>query len=192
MAKPENDPMEAGRHCGAKTRGGATCRRFPLKGKTRCKLHGGASTNQAKAGNTIALKHGLYSDAIRDDEIDLWERIEIGSLDDELKIARLRLRRLLMLQRKIEEKLELSDKDLEIEEIRTFSRTGATGGAESVRRAKDYKSEIRNLLQLIGNLEKTRSTLGGGQGDPSALAREISEALTAIDDLDRPETGDAA
>jgi len=30
--------------CGARTRSGGRCLRYPLEGKRRCKLHGGAST----------------------------------------------------------------------------------------------------------------------------------------------------
>ena len=29
--------------CGAKTRDGGTCRKHPIKGRTRCRLHGGLS-----------------------------------------------------------------------------------------------------------------------------------------------------
>lgn len=45
--------------CGAKTRGGEPCKRRPVAGKTRCRLHGGASTGAPK-GNTNGVTHGAY------------------------------------------------------------------------------------------------------------------------------------
>jgi hypothetical protein len=41
--------------CGARTRGGGTCKKPPLAGATRCRLHGGASPNSlAKAEERLA------------------------------------------------------------------------------------------------------------------------------------------
>jgi len=48
--------------CGAKTRGGGTCKRAPLKGKTRCKLHGGATPSGPANAN---FKHGRFAKAFR-------------------------------------------------------------------------------------------------------------------------------
>ncbi|MBI5942884.1 MAG: hypothetical protein HY864_00830 [Chloroflexi bacterium] len=48
--------------CGAKTRGGGTCKRAPMKGKTRCKLHGGASPSGPASAS---FKHGRYADVFR-------------------------------------------------------------------------------------------------------------------------------
>lgn len=52
--------------CNAKTRTGKPCRNYPIKGRTRCKLHGGRSTGpktdegKKKVGETL-LTHGAYS-----------------------------------------------------------------------------------------------------------------------------------
>ncbi|MGN7614024.1 HGGxSTG domain-containing protein [Magnetococcales bacterium HHB-1] len=54
--QPHEDP----KRCGAKTRAGTPCQRFPLKGKKRCRLHGGMSPGAPK-GNRNAWKHGYYS-----------------------------------------------------------------------------------------------------------------------------------
>ncbi len=48
--------------CGAKTRGGGTCKRAPLKGKRRCKLHGGATPSGPASAN---FKHGRYAKVFR-------------------------------------------------------------------------------------------------------------------------------
>ena len=81
--------------CGAKTRGGGVCQRHVVKGGKRCKLHGGVSTGAP--GNTNAAKHGFYSDALQADERVLWERVEIGSIDDEIRLLRVKLHRLVKL-----------------------------------------------------------------------------------------------
>ncbi len=45
--------------CGARTRAGGRCMRKALRGKRRCRLHGGLSPGVP--GNKNALKHGRYS-----------------------------------------------------------------------------------------------------------------------------------
>jgi hypothetical protein len=44
--------------CGAKTRGGAPCQKPPAEGRTRCRLHGGASPRGMAHPR---FKHGGYS-----------------------------------------------------------------------------------------------------------------------------------
>ena len=58
-------PMQAGPRCGAKTRCGEACRAPAMRGKRRCRMHGGATQSGAPRGNRNAHKHGLFSgDAI--------------------------------------------------------------------------------------------------------------------------------
>ena len=57
-----------GRRCGAKTRAGGACQNPALKGRSRCKLHGGRSTGprtpEGKARVAAAhTKHGRRSKA---------------------------------------------------------------------------------------------------------------------------------
>jgi uncharacterized protein YjcR len=57
--------MLSSRRCGAKTRAGGACRSAAVRGKKRCRMHGGAPGSGAPWGNQNALKHGLYTkDAI--------------------------------------------------------------------------------------------------------------------------------
>ena len=46
--------------CGAKTRVGTPCKAPVVKGRKRCRMHGGASPGAPK-GNKNALKHGYYT-----------------------------------------------------------------------------------------------------------------------------------
>lgn len=54
-------PMLASPRCGARTRSGERCRSPALRGKTRCRMHGGAPGSGAPMGNGNALKHGLFT-----------------------------------------------------------------------------------------------------------------------------------
>ena len=62
---PTEEPITKPRRCGAKTRSGKPCAKYPLAGKRRCRNHGGASTGpktdagraRIAAGNT---KHGRF------------------------------------------------------------------------------------------------------------------------------------
>ena len=46
--------------CGAKTRKGTSCKKAAMRGKQRCRNHGGGSTG-APVGNVNALKNGFYT-----------------------------------------------------------------------------------------------------------------------------------
>jgi len=61
------DPMQASPRCGARTRNGETCRAPALRGKLRCRMHGGAWGSGAPFGNGNAVKHGYFtSEAIEE------------------------------------------------------------------------------------------------------------------------------
>lgn len=53
--------MSASPRCGAGTRDGQSCRAPAMRGKTRCRLHGGAPGSGAPRGNRNARKHGAFS-----------------------------------------------------------------------------------------------------------------------------------
>lgn len=48
--------------CGAKTRCGEPCPNKPVKGKRRCRMHGGAPGSGGQPGNMNALKNGRWGD----------------------------------------------------------------------------------------------------------------------------------
>lgn len=56
-------PMLGSPRCGARTRAGTLCRSPAVKGKRRCRMHGGAKGSGAPKGNQNALKHGTYTEA---------------------------------------------------------------------------------------------------------------------------------
>src|SRR5690625_4565594 len=101
-------------HCGARTRSGQPCQSRAMP-NGRCRMHGGKATETHK-GNQNARKHGIYSDAIAEDEKGLWDEIEVGNLDSAIKVAHLQLRRAMLAQRKAEEADGL---DLDLESVNT-------------------------------------------------------------------------
>jgi uncharacterized protein YjcR len=57
--------MLASPRCGAKTRSGGACRSPMVRGRKRCRMHGGAQGSGAPRANQNARKHGQFSrDAI--------------------------------------------------------------------------------------------------------------------------------
>jgi hypothetical protein len=76
---PDTGPMLASPRCGAKTRAGGSCRAPAVRGKRRCRMHGGARGSGAPLGNHNARRHGLFTgDAIA-------ERKQMQALLDEAR-----------------------------------------------------------------------------------------------------------
>jgi uncharacterized protein YjcR len=79
----DTGPMRASRRCGAKTRSGGSCRSPAMRGKTRCRMHGGAPRSGAPKRNQNARKHGRFTGAAN------AERKQIGAmLSDARKLLR--------------------------------------------------------------------------------------------------------
>ena len=58
-------PMLASSRCGAKIRSGGSCRSPTVRGRRRCRMHGGAPESGAPRGNQNARQHGRFTgDAI--------------------------------------------------------------------------------------------------------------------------------
>ena len=62
---PMEEPTTKPRRCGAKTRSGTPCAKYPLAGKRRCRLHGGLSTGPKTAAGRARIaaantRHGKY------------------------------------------------------------------------------------------------------------------------------------
>jgi len=60
---PNTGPMLASPRCGAKIRSGGSCRSPAVRGKRRCRMHGGAPESGAPRGNQNARKHGRFTRA---------------------------------------------------------------------------------------------------------------------------------
>lgn len=144
-------------------------------------MHGGASPGGAK-GNQNARKHGIYGAGLLDEEHDLWDDIAVGSLDDDIRIAKLQLRRALIAQKK-----QPAD-GLELYE-QTMNGGGGDGAEEKPaasmkRRRTQYDDIISRLLGRIGDLEQKRAEMmertGGDKANADEVARKVREALAAM------------
>lgn len=62
-----------------------------MNGKKRCELHGGKSTNTAPKGNKFALKHGLYSKMLSEEDKEVYFQAELGTVDEEIRMAKVQL-----------------------------------------------------------------------------------------------------
>jgi hypothetical protein len=85
--------------CGAITQSGKQCKAWAIKDSDPplCAVHAQRNVGAgAKPGNKNALKHGFYSSAMTAEERELLEESAQGmTLEDELALMRLSLRRLL-------------------------------------------------------------------------------------------------
>src|SRR5216683_2446708 len=54
-------PMNRAPQCGARTRSRKPCQSPAVRGKRRCRMHGGAAGSGAPLGNKNAFRHGHYS-----------------------------------------------------------------------------------------------------------------------------------
>lgn len=169
------------RFCGAKNRKGEPCRKAPMKGKQRCKMHGGAS----KAGkNSGMFAHGIYAKSYTAEELSLVDGLadRLGSIDDEITLTRIRLRRAQL----AEQKAMTEGGALELSEVRSVTGDGGGAGVTSIQRRTDFEAIIDRLLGRLGMLMKVRAELAkmAAEGDDSVTdkARRLKEALAAMDD----------
>ncbi len=191
-------PIGVGRPlCGAKNRAGAPCANRSMA-NGRCHMHGGKSEGPP-LDNKNATTHGIYTIGLREDERPLWAHIELGSLDDELKLLRLQLRRAVGSQ--LQHELNPAEPSLlEITEISDSSETKTapgvilgpggkqaglaetkTQGRQITRGRPDYRRLVLSLTQRIADLEMKRRTLaadGGQQQVPSIFVMTLNGAPT--------------
>jgi len=159
--------------CNAKTRNGKPCKKPVVPGKSRCRLHGGENSGPP-AMNQNALKHGLYARCpLNDEERKLLPKIPVGSIEDELRILRLQLRRVLMIERDYLE-ARLTDQDtmagfelseVELKQGAALCPQAAEAGEQpavpmaeikKVHKRPDFDARVRSLVRLIADLERIR------------------------------------
>lgn len=63
--------------CGARTKrnNGTPCRSPAVRGKNRCRIHGGSSGSGSQIGNKNALKHGYSTAATKKLKKEIWEAL---------------------------------------------------------------------------------------------------------------------
>ena len=148
--------------CGAKTRSGEPCKRHAVPGSSKCKLHGGAASKANKANKHAAKPGSIYSQFLTDEENDLLASIELGRVDDELRLTRIRLMRALSRENEFGNELEIDSEKIEDREKATTSKV------------RDYSSLIDRLTARVESLERTKEDLETRRLTNEKLRRELN------------------
>ncbi|KJB90024.1 hypothetical protein N826_07635 [Skermanella aerolata KACC 11604] len=156
-----------------------------MAGKTRCMMHGG-KTPKGTPGNR---RHGLYSTHLTEKERAGWDDIQIGSLEDELRLLRVYVAHCVAL-----DTTAANDPgSLELTEMRTT--TGESASETIVTRRPDTSGRMNWLFGRIALLERTRADLIASTkdtgADPYDQARRIREALHAMEAVEHDGQCDA-
>lgn len=153
--------------CGAKTRGGDKCKKHAMP-NGRCRLHGGANNGAPKGSRNAAKPGNIYSAYLTDEENAVLTRLEIGKIEDELRLCRIRLMRA----------LKAETNEPELEQITNK----ADGGIEEVSKRRDYSSLIDRLMGRIASLEKDRIALIDSELNVELKRAELAGKRDSMDD----------
>ncbi|WP_372409289.1 HGGxSTG domain-containing protein [Acinetobacter radioresistens] len=147
--------------CGAKKRNGEACQKTPMIGKTRCRLHGGASKNGgAPTGNKNSAKHNIYSQFMTDDELEFVEHSPLDEIESELKLCKVQLARALKAKQAQDDAIKDQDKvAIDSMTLGDASPQDQSGGDRIVYKRKDYDALIDRLIGRISMLTKQRNEL---------------------------------
>lgn len=149
--------------CGAKTRSGSPCQSKAMA-NGRCRMHGGKSTGAPKGNKNNLKAGGIYSQFLTDEERVISTEMELGSLDEELKLCKIRLMRALKAEAEQQAQAEEFDK-LELESLNESPSLigGLPDNDELIQtkqfRRRDYGIIIDRLIARIESLETRRASL---------------------------------
>ena len=189
--------------CGASKRGnGESCKRHAIPGSSRCKLHGGKSSGpKEQRGNKNAAKPGsIYSQFLTDDENDLLAGIELGRVDDELRLTRIRLMRALARENEFGNTLEVDS--AKEEPIQINGKETALTSITTTSKVRDYSGLIDRLTARVESLERTKEDLETRRLTNEKLRRELEDpnkglpepkqVIIGVEDASDPEAEQAA
>lgn len=145
--------------CTAQTKAGQPCRAFALPGSDLCAAHSGRKGKAgAPLGNSNARTHGFYDTELTDQELaDLVIHAANSTLDDEIALARVALRRLMNY---LDKKRELPPNEMAAIAPHVF------GGARSVARLlRDRRALSGDAADgLLGAIATALDELGSEWG----------------------------
>lgn len=142
--------------CGAKKRNGEACQKSPIKGKNRCRLHGGNAGAPKK--NTNSVKHNIYSQFMTEEEKTFVQDIDLSKIDDELLLCKVQLKRALEGRAKQDADAKQA---LDLDSM-VMGDSAPDEGAEGNRvtyKRRDYDFIIDKIIARISNLTKQRFDL---------------------------------
>lgn len=164
--KTQNTPMNRKPTlCGAKLKSGQACAKSPIKGETRCRLHGGI-TKTAGAESVTAKPGGIYSKFYTAEELANLQDMELGNVDFELQLARTQLARAMKLaDLDAAGELPLNNANGRPSSEELAMRIERDGGGpgtvpeERHYRKIDYRAAMGAALKRVESLERTRAEL---------------------------------
>ena len=181
--------MAEKRRCGAKTRSGEPCKKWAVKGRTRCRLHGGANPGAPK-GNKNALKTGEYEtiwlDTLEAEELELFEKMAVDALkqlDDDIKLINIRIRRMM---KRIQELKEKEFTVVKVEREEGFTDKGAVDVTKEIQEATlgqimAIEESLTRLQEKKGKLIELKHKIQEGAGDGEEAAEWV-KAIQAVAD----------
>lgn len=171
--------------CGAKTRSGSPCQSKAMA-NGRCRMHGGKSTGAPKGNKNNLKAGGIYSQFLTDEERVISTEMELGSLDEELKLCKIRLMRALKAEAEQQAQVEEFDK-LELEALNEAPSLigGLPDNDELIQtkqfRRRDYGAIIDRLIARIESLETRRASL-------IQMSLDAERKKFELDKLSKPDT----
>lgn len=124
-------------------------------------MHGGKSTGAPKGNKNNLKAGGIYSQYFTAEEKKISAELELGSLDDELRLTKIRLMRALKAEAEQQEQIEQLELDSYSESPAVIS--GFPDNEEIIKvkqfKRRDYISIIDRLTARIESLEIRRASL---------------------------------
>lgn len=203
-----------GPFCKGTTRKGQPCGKPPgwgtsHNGTGNCRYHGGASPG-APIGNKNAVTTGeyetIYVSALSESEQDLYERVEtkpLPQIEMELKLVCVRIHRMLIRVRRLEEAEALSEDGMEL--VSASYEAGWDKGKKQ-NTTKNYESfassivhleeainrtqsvKVRYIDQLRGAMKENPGQSGGLEAIVAALDRSAAKIAARKEASEAPET----
>ncbi|MDE3210246.1 MAG: hypothetical protein KGM46_05855 [Pseudomonadota bacterium] len=131
----------------------------------RCYVHGGPSTGPKRPNTkSNAITHGIYVKRLSAEEEAIFPHIEVGHVDLELRLARIRLARALAAEHAAQGEPEL------LEVVENDGGGEYTPARSEKRKVRDYTAIIDRLMGRIESLERTRKLLDAGDGGNDDIA----------------------
>ena len=158
--------------CGAKTRSDHLCRSQAMP-NGRCRMHGGSNKGAPKANKNAAKPGSIYSRFLTDEENDMLASIELGRVDDELRLTRVRLMRALARESEFGNTLEVeSEKE---EPILVSGKETSLTSITTTSKVRDYSSLIDRLTARVESLERPKEDLETRRLTNEKLRRELED-----------------
>ena len=163
--------------CGAKTRSGAPCKRSPVPGGKRCKLHGGKSHGAPHGNKNAASPGSLYSQFLTPEEEAFSVKTKLDSIDDEIRLQSALLARALAAW-------QASNDDPELDEITERDVNENVGARREERfKRRDYPAIVDRITGRLESLKFKRAAMIAGRAD-SAIKRNADRRADELHSLE--------